>query len=277
MIMAQKDNLSNVQESPWSGEALDDKRKGLKELKFSKIYDYLQGKKGRLLEIGCGHGKMIYSLYLKNPNIEYTGCDVDEEAIRSCREKFLFAKFYRQEAENIQQNNTFDYVLVSDVLEHVRDFKKVIRNAHLALKEGGACIFVTVTENDLGIYKLLRFFKPDWSVRTRGHINYFTKKQIFEEIGQYFTIVKREYMYHFFGSFFDAVLFFATLNRRIRKMFEGAEKAKTQKTGGVKKIISFFEWVACCESQIFKHIALNSSCQFIVAIKKIGVHEDRAA
>ena len=262
------ENFYITQESPWGHEPLNFYRKGLKELKFNKIYQFLKDKKGKFLEIGCGHGKMIYSLYNMNKKIEYSGCDISNEAIDFCKKNFLFGKFFTQDAVNIKINKEYDFVLISDVLEHVDDYRKVLENAHNALKEGGYCIMIVVTESDFNIYKLLRLIKKDWSFKTRGHVNYFSKYKIFNEIEKYFTICKIEYMYHVLSSVFDASLFFMTLNRKIKKIVWQSEECKSKKASRLNKIISFFELVSYYESELFKNIPIFSASQFIISKNK---------
>lgn len=265
--MSENNFLKTIQECPWTGRPLDIRKKGLRELKFNKIYDFLKGKKGRLLEIGCGHGKMLSSLYHVYKAIEYSGCDISNEAIEFCKRNFPFGNFFIQDAENIGLSKEYDFVLIADVLEHVDNYRKVLENAYSALKEGGHCIIIVVTEGDCNIYRLLRLIKKDWSEKTRGHINYYKKNDICKEIERYFIICKKEYMYHFFGSLFDAVIFFMTLNTIVQRFFLKTEEGAVKKYNASKKIISFFESIACRESEMLKDIPIFSSSQFIAGRK----------
>jgi SAM-dependent methyltransferase len=261
-------NPATVQESPWGAENIDCRQKGLKELKFCEIAGFLKDKRGRLLEIGCGHGKMIRSLYQLNKEIGYTGCDINWEAIEFCKKSCPGAEFFVEKAENAKYNRTYDYVLLADILEHVSDPKKVLENTHRALKDNGYLILIVVSEGDPGVYSFLRFVKKDWSLKTRGHRNYFVKGKIFKKIERYFKIEEVKYMYHFFGSIFDAIFFFATLNNNIHNMFWRSGAEPKGKVSAFRKIVAFFEKAAYYESKLLKNVPLFSSVQFIIARKK---------
>jgi SAM-dependent methyltransferase len=257
-----------VQESPWRAEVLDCQTKGLKNLKFCKIAGFLEGRRGTLLEIGCGHGKMIRSLSRLHPDIEYTGCDINAEAIAFCQQTSPQSHFYTRRAEDVDETARYDFVLLADILEHVVEPERVLRNAHRAVRDGGYLILQTVSEGDPNIYSLFRLIKSDWSLETRGHRHYFTKTQIRGLVEQYFDIERVEYLYHALGSLFDASLFFATLNQRIRRMFEASGKGAEGRTSPFRSVVTVFDVVAFHESTLLKNVALFSSAQFIVARKR---------
>ena len=258
------------QESPWGAEVLDCSTKSLKNLKFRKIAEFLLGRQGKLLEIGCGRGKMIRSLHRLNANLDYTGCDISDDAIEFCQRSCPYANFFVANAEDVHVEGEYDYVMLPDILEHVADHEKVLENARAALKEDGHLILITATEGEPNMYSLLRLIKKDWSLETRGHRHYFTKKGLFTEIERHFEIERVEYLYHVLGSTFDALLFFATLNTRVRDMFWRSGMDAEGKTSPFRKIVTVFDVIAYYESILLKDVGLSSSVQFTVARKRIS-------
>lgn len=79
--------------------------------KFSRVEE------ATLLDVGCGLGEGIEVWYEKYPQIKYFGCDVSENAIRRCIEKYSsFSKFHLWSFEKIE--GEYDYIFCSNVLEH---------------------------------------------------------------------------------------------------------------------------------------------------------------
>ena len=105
------------------------------------------------------------------------------------------------------------------------------------------------------------------TTRTRSHINYYSKRELFGEIRKHFAIRRIDYMYHILGSLFDATLFFATLNGTVRKLFERSGEAANNRNGFAKRVISLFETVAFFESKLLIRSPGFASCQFIIAQK----------
>jgi SAM-dependent methyltransferase len=88
--------------------------------------------KGTLLDIGCGNKP--YKKYLETRVTEYVGCDIEQSSLEVvdviCS------------ATNIPlENDSFDTIICTQVLEHIADHLSVIKEAHRLLKKGGVAIF----------------------------------------------------------------------------------------------------------------------------------------
>jgi len=85
---------------------------------------------GRLLDIGCGNKP--YSIFL-NENIEHIGCDITQSSENKvdiiCTATSILA-----------ENNSFDTVLCTQVLEHVEETDKMLSECFRVLKPGGKII-----------------------------------------------------------------------------------------------------------------------------------------
>ncbi len=87
-----------------------------------------------LLEIGCGAGfflEKVAGCY------DTLGIDINEDAVRICREKNLNVVAARLETIGRQ----FDAVVAFDLLEHIPDPKAFLQHVYEALTPGGAVIF----------------------------------------------------------------------------------------------------------------------------------------
>ncbi|MFZ4777685.1 MAG: class I SAM-dependent methyltransferase [Terrimicrobiaceae bacterium] len=95
-----------------------------------------------VLDIGCGYGWTIGRLTGKVPNL--VGIDLDAEAIESARKHYPGIHFELQTGASLPfEDERFDAVILSDVIEHVGDWNKelVTGEAWRVLKPGGQFIF----------------------------------------------------------------------------------------------------------------------------------------
>ncbi|PIR05760.1 hypothetical protein COV56_01080 [Candidatus Kuenenbacteria bacterium CG11_big_fil_rev_8_21_14_0_20_37_9] len=75
-------------------------------------------KDGKVLDLGCGDGLFIESL--RDKGIKGVGADFSRTAIEKCKKKGLEVYLLDVGQKNIPiENNSFDYVVMLDVLEHL--------------------------------------------------------------------------------------------------------------------------------------------------------------
>jgi SAM-dependent methyltransferase len=91
--------------------------------------------KGHVLDIGCGVGVFLESY--SGPSL---GIDAHENNVKICQEKKINA--IKADANSFIQENTFDTVLLSHVLEHLARPSHVLENAYLSTKRSGCIIIV---------------------------------------------------------------------------------------------------------------------------------------
>ena len=110
------------------------------ELQFLKEHVH---KKDRVLDIGCGNGRLI-DLF-ENKSIKYTGVDFSEKLIEIAKkERGKKGKFIKANALNMPfENNSFDVIFSVAVLHHIPSKENRIRfisEANRVLKPGGVCV-----------------------------------------------------------------------------------------------------------------------------------------
>lgn len=75
----------------------------------------------RVLEIGCGTGFLLNAVKPSHG----VGIDISAGMINIAREKYPHLTFLEQDAEFMELNETFDYIIISDTLGYLEDIQKV--------------------------------------------------------------------------------------------------------------------------------------------------------
>ena len=99
-----------------------------------RIMKKLVQDKGKwILDLGCGRGYVGKELQ-KNNRVVFA--EIDAELIKDIKGMRIIL-----DANKLPfKNEVFDYVICADVLEHIKDDKKILRNIHELLKKGGKAI-----------------------------------------------------------------------------------------------------------------------------------------
>jgi SAM-dependent methyltransferase len=130
----------------------------------------LGGRKGRLLEIGCGAG---FFLKAAERNGWHTwGIELSEAGSTFARDR-LGLRVRREPAEQSGfDDGSFDIVVMFDVIEHLLEPMAILRTARRVLRPGGAILVSTPNLNALSRTAL----GDSWAVLSPGeHLYYFTE------------------------------------------------------------------------------------------------------
>ncbi len=96
----------------------------------------LSGKE--MLEIGCGNGNILR--YLKErTGIQVAGGDLFPEGLKFCRDQ-VDVPLYHIDATRLPFQDCFDVIGLFDVLEHIEDDERVLRECRKALRDQGLLI-----------------------------------------------------------------------------------------------------------------------------------------
>jgi 2-polyprenyl-3-methyl-5-hydroxy-6-metoxy-1,4-benzoquinol methylase len=138
----------------------------------------------RILDIGCGYGRLSLPVIEKFPNAEIIGIDVSKNFVD------LFKKVTRQSSfvgtiEDIPADiGKFDYIICVTVLMYVEKSKleKAVGNLISLLKPEGQLIIIenswagVLLSSGFGLYNCLKKFYKKEPINTGGH--YFKKNEI---------------------------------------------------------------------------------------------------
>lgn len=182
---------------------------GIEDLKMQRCLAAIKPETKRILEVGCGVGTYIHSIKKNNPSIEAYGCDINELTIRQSFNENNTVKYWVCDALFLPyKDETFDMIVMIDVLEHMLDVKTFMDEVQRVLKKAGKLYCNIPCEGEPFTFHwfLWRLKLPGYKLKEKicGHIQRFTFKQVIHLMKQNgFKIDSVEYMYHPIGQIMD--------------------------------------------------------------------------
>ncbi|QJW88928.1 class I SAM-dependent methyltransferase [Spirosoma taeanense] len=137
---------------------------------------------GRVLEIGCGWGRGLQ--LLTQAADHYTGIDKNQDLINALSQEYSASTFI---AANIPPlaglaDNTFDFIVTFQVIEHIENDDLFIREAHRVLKPGGKLLLTTVN-------KTFSLTRNPW------HVREYYAGELKALIARYFSAIETQGIY----------------------------------------------------------------------------------
>jgi ubiquinone/menaquinone biosynthesis C-methylase UbiE len=173
------------------------------------IFENLELSSGqKILDAGCGRGfylKVLSSLPL---NLDIYGLDLNPEYLKLAAEilKEERVRLLKRDITSLPfKDNFFDRVIASEILEHVRDDQKAIKEIFRVLKPAGVAV-ITVPHQDYPFFwdplnfLLERFFKTHvnkniwWLAGIwADHERLYGKRELKEKLAKEGLVVKKEF------------------------------------------------------------------------------------
>ena len=115
-----------------------------RDVEAREMLSFLKGK-NKILDLGCNIG--LFSRMIKDnyPLSEVWGADINKDAIRHAKKEHKDIKFAISD-EKFYKSHKFDCVLLSHVLEHVKDPNEFISRIKGILKPGGLLVIAVPQE-----------------------------------------------------------------------------------------------------------------------------------
>ncbi|WP_019987747.1 class I SAM-dependent methyltransferase [Rudanella lutea] len=137
---------------------------------------------GQVLEIGCGWGRGLE--LLTQAATHYTGIDKNADLIGSLQQAYPKATFVAANIPPLTDgtgqplpDNTFDFVVTFQVIEHIENDDLFVKEAYRVLKPGGKLLLTTVNKS----YSLTR---NPW------HVREYVADELRALMGRYFPVVE---------------------------------------------------------------------------------------
>lgn len=145
--------------------------------KLSSVLQLADGNNMFVLDIGCASGWFLNQLSIKYPFAKCYGIDVYRNAIQYGKKHYKSLDLAVADAHKLPfSNDYFDLVICTEVLEHVKNPEKVLREIKRVLRPDGKAI----VEMDSGNF-LFRAIWYWWTNMRKGvwresHIHFFNAK-----------------------------------------------------------------------------------------------------
>lgn len=151
----------------------------------------------KILDLGCGDGSksIDFSKIFAEQGISILAADKDNSGLRVLRDRIgknnlKNIRILKLKADNKSlplKNSLFDRVILSEVLEHIKDIDSMIAEIYRVLKPNGLlCLSIPTNYSE----KFYYFFNPLY-LKKAGHIHIFTEREIIFLLNKYkFSISK---------------------------------------------------------------------------------------
>lgn len=141
--------------------------------RYHIFFDWIEPK-SKVLDLGCGDG-YLGELLVKSKAAEYSGCDISGEALTLAKEKNLetleldlekdFGKF---------ENKSFDYVVMSEFLEHTVEAEEILKKAGRIAKKGVLLSIPNIAYWPFRLQLLFGNFPKQWAVAPWEHLRFWS-------------------------------------------------------------------------------------------------------
>lgn len=132
--------------------------------RFRVMKEFLPEVKSKVLDVGCNAGTFTEEIARTLPNTEVFGVDTDRAAIAYAKKKRPRFQFQAVGAEKLPfGDGTFDLVTCLEVMEHIAEFEKVLKEMRRCLKTEGWLVVLVPSESWL--FRFIWFFWTKWKGR----------------------------------------------------------------------------------------------------------------
>ncbi|HAU89195.1 MAG TPA: hypothetical protein DCW72_02870 [Elusimicrobia bacterium] len=126
-----------------------------------------------LLDIGCGDGFALKYLAEKK-SVSGEGVDISEAAVRAATNRGVKARAADITAAGFEISGVYDYILISEVIEHIARPEDLLRKIHGHFRKG---LIVSIPNSGHYIHRLrLLFgrFPVQWMLHPGEHLRFWT-------------------------------------------------------------------------------------------------------
>lgn len=135
----------------------------------------------KILDVGCATGN--YCVKLKKLGFSCVGIDINKKYVEKSIENNV--ESYLMDAMNLKfPDNSFDTILLFEVLEHVENPRRIIKEAKRVAKKN---VLITVPNSTM-FHELRKYGLTYEHMLEKDHVNFFTKNDLEKLLSKYFDV-----------------------------------------------------------------------------------------
>jgi len=155
----------------------------------------------KVLEIGCGTGYLLNAL----KPARGVGIDISPGMVATAKENYNHLEFYQMDAENLQLQETFDFIIISDTLGYFEDIQRAFKELAKVVHPGTRII---ITFHSFLWQPLLKMAEWLHLKMPQPHLNWLNKPDIINLLElEGFDIIKQGRRF-LFPKFFPLLSWF---------------------------------------------------------------------
>ncbi|MDO8269291.1 MAG: class I SAM-dependent methyltransferase [Candidatus Levybacteria bacterium] len=169
-----------------------------------------------ILDFGCGKGTILTEMQKINPHAYFTAVDVSQKALNFIKkkDKKTILRKILDGGSMPFQDNSFDFIIASDVLEHVYDTENAFFELSRVLKNKGK-ILISVPYNGMIKRTLVALFFFEFIFEpSTPHIRLYTKNSLTKYLNKYGIKVEKVGYYGRFFPFSNGMYMIGVKNKK---------------------------------------------------------------
>ncbi len=159
---------------------ISENTKLMENLRYKLIISKIPKKSKKVFDVGCGNGDLVFTLAEKGHNC--IALDISRNRLNKFKEIAKKNSILQIQgcANNIPLNDmSVDAVICSEILEHIKNYKKVLKEIHRILKLNGKILISVPYKEELTELACPNCYKKFIPL---GHIHSFDENKLFPNI-----------------------------------------------------------------------------------------------
>ncbi|MFN2508147.1 MAG: class I SAM-dependent methyltransferase [Chthoniobacterales bacterium] len=150
-----------------------------------KLRGHGHDERSRGLEVGCRGGLMIKLVGL----IDWIGVDIDENALEVARDSGIPCAVMDFTSQIGFKDESFDVVMMTEVLEHLPYPSIIVREVHRILKRRGASLYLGSVPLDYHLHRRWKVMRGKRLSGDQTHVHHFSFRELDQLLSFYFEKV----------------------------------------------------------------------------------------
>jgi len=144
------------------------------------------------LDVGCGEGNLLNNLYYKQALKNIVAVDTNETRLKYALINHPICSYLKQDICHLGfRSNTFDYIIATEIFEHLPDPTLAMEELKRVAKIGGRLIISVPYEPFFHWGNLLRGKHLKNYGKTPDHLNFWNKTEFQKFLGYYVKITQK--------------------------------------------------------------------------------------